>query len=59
MSRTTFQIGASMQATFPNHKITQLKNYQVSKAGEYTEVTIVGVMVRWSATANEVHWCYI
>lgn len=59
MSKTTFQIGASLQATFPKHKITHLRNFEVNAEGDYAEAQIAGVFVRWSANADEVKWCYI
>lgn len=59
MSRTTFQIGASLQATFPKHVITHLRNYEVNDDGDSAEGKIVGVLIRYQVVESEVRWCYI
>jgi hypothetical protein len=59
MSKTTFGIGASFQAIFPELKTVQLSNFEVAQTTAAKETEILGVAVRYETADTELRWCYI
>lgn len=58
MSRTTFQIGATLQAQYPGKVIEHMSNFAV-EGTDAVETSIAGVMVRYQVSNQNVKWCYI